>query len=187
MWHLQAPDGYWSTSKWLMIVIVNMKDSRAVSRCNLKLLRRNRAGLLTHLGGRYLSYVTDHWMNPLWQSKPIMQMITIQTFSAQSIFYPFNPLSAGGEHSMLPLSKISSCALGTDFLVAPNGWQFLSMNIFEGYFPSRARNCLGRVLELSFWARGHFKVSKSECNLYFWSYNVMWLVKIGDLRDARYI
>ena len=33
----------------------------------------------------------------------------------------FNPLSAGGEHSMLPLSEISSCALGTDFLVAPNG------------------------------------------------------------------
>ena len=88
---------------------------------------------------------------------------------------------------MLPLSEISSCALGTDFLVAPNGWQFLSMNIFEGYFPSWARNCLGRVLELSFWARGHFKVSKSECNLYFWSYNVMWLVKIGDFRDARYI
>ena len=88
-------------------------------------------------------------------------------------WYNINPLSAGGEHSMLPLSEISSCALGTDFLVAPNGWQFLSMNIFEGYFPSWAINCLGRVLELFFWARGHFRVSKSECNLYFWSYNVM--------------
>jgi len=33
----------------------------------------------------------------------------------------FNPLSAGGEHSMLPLSEISFCASGTDYLVAPNG------------------------------------------------------------------
>ena len=95
--------------------------------------------------------------------------------------YILNPLSAGGEHSMLPLCGISSCALDIDFWVAPNGWQFLSIYIFEGSFPSQAKNYLGKVSKLSFWARGHFWVSKNECNLYFWSYNGMWLVKIGVL------
>ena len=82
---------------------------------------------------------------------------------------------------MLPLCKISSCALDVGFWVAPNGWQFLSIYIFEGSFPSQAKNYLGKVLKLSFWARGHFWESKNECNLYFWSYNGMWLVKIGFL------
>ena len=75
---------------------------------------------------------------------------------------------------------LRSCE-ANNFWVAPNGWQFLSIGIFEGSFPSQAKNYLRKVLKLSSWARGHFWVSKNECNLYFWSYNGMLLVKIGFL------
>ena len=58
--------------------------------------------------------------------------------------------------SNAPLSQISSCALGIDFWGALKWWQFISVHILLGYFPSRAKNYLGKVLEHHFWGKGHF-------------------------------
>ena len=72
----------------------------------------------------------------------------------------FNPLTDGGGHWMPPPpSQISSCASGIDFWVALKGWQFISVHILLGYYPSRAKNCIEKVLEYHFWGKGHFSRS----------------------------
>ena len=56
--------------------------------------------------------------------------------------------------------KKSYYALLFYFSLAPVCWQFLYGYIFEGSFPSLAKNYLGNNWEQHIWARGHFKIIK---------------------------
>ena len=76
----------------------------------------------------------------------------------------------GGGHRMPPPSQISSCASGIDFWVALKGWQFISVHILLGYYPSRAKNCIEKVLEYHFWGKGHFSRSMKGIFLKLQSY-----------------
>ena len=75
-----------------------------------------------------------------------------------------------GGHRMPPPSLISSCASGIDFWVALKGWQFISVHILLGYYPSRAKNCIEKVLEYHFWGKGHFSRSMKGIFLKLQSY-----------------
>ena len=78
----------------------------------------------------------------------------------------FNPLPDGGG---MP-SQISSCASGIDFWEVLKWWQFISVHMLLGYFPSRAKNYLEKVLEYHFWGKGHFSRSMKGIFLKLQSY-----------------
>ena len=81
-----------------------------------------------------------------------------------------NPLTDGGGHRMPPPSQISSCASGIHFWVALKWWQLISVHILLGYYPSRAKNCIEKVLEYHFWGKGHFSRSMKGIFLKLQSY-----------------
>ena len=81
----------------------------------------------------------------------------------------------------------SCCPQGSlEFWVHSNPKIYI-VHIYFDSFPSQDKNNQKKVLEVYFWTRGHFEKSKTEYNLYFWSYRDMWEVKLEVLGHAEHI